>query len=203
MWREYVYKGIIIFCLAVLSFIALNINIDLWTVRRNFEPVKYQSEIDKYAEQFSLEPELLAAIIYVESRFDSASKSSKGAVGLMQLMPSTAVWIADKLEYNNFNLEDLTKPELNIEFGSWYFAYLYHKFDKNLIKAIAAYNAGEKNVRKWIAEGWDGDISQTLPFSETDNFVRRVISTKDYYKENNLKIFSISSFNILFSNLSE
>lgn len=203
MFREYLDKGVIIFILSILLFAAVNINIDLWTIRRNFEPVKYQAEIDKYAEKFSLEPELLAAIIYVESRFDNSSKSIKGAVGLMQLMPSTALWIADKLEYNNFSLEDLNNPELNIKFGSWYFSYLYHKFDNNLIQAIAAYNAGEKNVRKWIAEGWEGDISQSLPFYETDNFVRRVISTKDYYKENDLKTFSISSFNFLFSDFSE
>ncbi len=200
MGREYVKKGIILFLLAIMFFVVVNNNFDLWTIRRNIEPVKYQTEIDKYAEEFSLEPELLAALIYVESRFDKYSLSPKGAIGLMQLMPSTAFWIAEKLGYENFNLEDLEDPELNIKFGSWYFSYLQQKFDNNLIKTIAAYNAGENNVRNWTKAGWDGNIEQKLPYKETDNFVRRVISTKDYYQENNFKIFSLSYFNFLLSN---
>ena len=186
MLREYINKGIILFFLSLLLFIAINNNLDLWTVRRNLEPVKYQPEIVKYAEKFSLEPELLAALIYVESRFDQYSLSPKGAVGLMQLMPSTAFWIAEKLDYQDFSLKDLEDPGLNIKFGSWYFSYLYQKFDKDLIKTIAAYNAGENNVRNWIKAGWDGNIEQELPYKETDNFVRRVISTKDYYQKNDI-----------------
>jgi len=141
-------------------------------------------------------------LIYVESRFNNYSKSSKGAVGLMQLMPSTAIWIAEEMGYNNFKLSDLNDPELNIKFGSWYFAYLYQKFDKNLIQTIAAYNAGERNVRIWISEGWEGNINKELPFKETDNFVRRVISTKNFYKENNLQIYGISNLNLVLFNLS-
>jgi soluble lytic murein transglycosylase len=200
--REYFKKFIIVFFLAVLFLTVINSNFDLWTIRRNIEPVKYQAEIDKYASEFSLEPELLAALIYVESRFDKYSLSSKGAVGLMQLMPSTAFWIAEELGYHDFKLEDLKDPELNIKFGSWYFSYLQQKFDNNLIKSIAAYNAGESNVRNWIRAGWDGNIEEKLPYQETDNFVRRVISTKDYYEKNNLELFGLSSFNFSSYNLS-
>ena len=177
-------KGVLFFLIALLLLLILiNFEFDLWTMRRNLAPVRYQSEIDKYAEKFALDKELLTSLIYVESRFDKHSESPKGALGLMQLMPTTAYWIAEKLEYKNFKLDDLHDPEINIKFGSWYFAYLYQKFDKNLIIAIAAYNAGENNVRNWISEGWEGELQQKLPFSETDNFVRRVISTKDYYKQ--------------------
>lgn len=203
MERKYLIKGIISFLLLILLFFAVNNNLDFWTIRRNLEPVKYQQEIDKYAEEFSLEPELLAAVIYVESRFDKYSISSRGAVGLMQLMPATAVWIAEELGYEDFTLKDLDNPDLNIKFGSWYIAYLYQKFDKDLVKTIAAYNAGESNVRKWLADGWDADLEESLPFSETDNFVRRVISTKDYYSENNLKVYSLINFNFLFANSAE
>jgi soluble lytic murein transglycosylase len=167
------------------------------------EPVKYKSEIDKYAEEFSLQPELLAAVIYVESRFDKYSISSKGAVGLMQLMPSTSYWVAEKLGYKDFSLKDLDDPDLNIKFGSWYFSYLYQKFDHNLIKTIAAYNAGETNVRKWLANGWSAELKEKLPFPETDNFVRRVVSTRDYYRENNFRIYSLSNFNLLLTNFSD
>lgn len=183
---KYLSRVIILFILVVAFFILINSSFDLWTVRRNLAPVRYQSEISKYADKFALDEELLTALIYVESRFDQYSQSPKGAVGLMQLMPSTANWIADQLGHSNFNLEDLDDPELNIKFGSWYFAYLYQKFDKDLIITIAAYNAGENNVRKWINNGWDGDMKQKLPFSETDNFVRRVLSTQEYYKQNDI-----------------
>ncbi|PTV95651.1 soluble lytic murein transglycosylase [Halanaerobium saccharolyticum] len=200
---KYLTKVIIFFLLSIILFTAANNNFDFWTIRRNLEPVKYQKEIDKYAEEFSLEPELLAAIIYVESRFDKYSISPRGAVGLMQLMPATAHWVAEELGYENFNVKDLDNPDLNIKFGSWYFAYLYQKFDQDLIKTIAAYNAGESNVRKWLNNGWSADLKEKLPFSETDNFVRRVLSTKDYYSGNNLKIYSLSNFNLLFANSAE
>lgn len=200
MFREYFNRTAIVFLISIILLIAVNSNLDLWKLRRNFEPIKYQAEIDKYAAEFSLEPELLAAIIYVESRFDNYSKSHKGAIGLMQLMPSTAFWVAKKLEIDNFTLEDLNNPEINIRFGSWYFSYLYQKFDKDLIKAIAAYNAGESNVYKWINEGWNGDLkSDELPYSETDSFVRRVISTKDFYKKRAFKSFKLTNSSILLS----
>jgi len=200
--KEYLTKIVIFIILLVLLFVFINNDFDLWTIRRNFEQIKYQTEIEKYAKEFAIEKELLAALIYVESRFNNYSKSSKGAVGLMQLMPSTAIWIAEEMGYNNFKLSDLNDPELNIKFGSWYFAYLYQKFDKNLIQTIAAYNAGERNVRIWISEGWEGNINKELPFKETDNFVRRVISTKNFYKENNLQIYGISNLNLVLFNLS-
>jgi soluble lytic murein transglycosylase len=199
--KEYSNKIVILFLLSILVFIFISIDFDLWIIRRNFEQVKYQDEIKKYSREFAIEEELLAALIYVESRFNNYSESSKGAVGLMQLMPSTAIWIAEELDYSDFELEDLNKPEINIKFGSWYFAYLYQKFDRNLIKTIAAYNAGENNVRIWINNGWEGDISGKLPFLETDSFVRRVISTKEYYKENKLKIYGLSSLNLSLFNL--
>jgi len=200
--KEYLTKIVIFIILSILLFVFINNDFDLWTIRRNFEQIKYQTEIEKYAKEFAIEKELLAALIYVESRFNNHSKSSKGAVGLMQLMPSTAIWIAEELGYNNFKLEDLNNPEVNIKFGSWYFAYLYQKFDKNLIQTIAAYNAGERNVRVWISEGWEGNINKELPFKETDNFVRRVISTKNFYKENNLEIYGLSNLNLVLFNLS-
>ena len=202
MAKEYLTKIVIFIILSILLFVFINNDFDLWTIRRNFEQIKYQTEIEKYAKEFAMEKELLAALIYVESRFNNYSKSSKGAVGLMQLMPSTAIWIAEELGYNNFKLEDLNNPEVNIKFGSWYFAYLYQKFDKNLIQTIAAYNAGERNVRVWISEGWEGNINKELPFKETDNFVRRVISTKNFYKENNLEIYGLSNLNLVLFNLS-
>lgn len=193
--KKFFSNKIIIFCCFILLVLLLNNNFDFWTLRRNFEPIKYQDLIKKYAEQNQLDYNLLAALIYVESRFDNESISAKGAVGLMQLMPETANWVAEKLNQESFNISDLKDPEQNIKFGSWYFSYLFQKFDFNLVKTLAAYNAGEKNVSKWVFSGWDGKLTNELPFAETDDFVRRVLATRDYYHD--IELNSINS--ILFS----
>jgi soluble lytic murein transglycosylase len=189
--KKFFSNKILIFCCFILLVLLLNNNFDFWTLRRNFEPIKYQNLIKKYAEQNQLDYNLLAALIYVESRFDNESISAKGAVGLMQLMPETANWVAENLAQETFNLSDLKDPEQNIKFGSWYFSYLLQKFDFNLVKTLAAYNAGERNVNKWIVSGWDGKLTNELPFAETDDFVRRVLATRDYY--HNFKLNSINS----------
>jgi soluble lytic murein transglycosylase len=194
LFKEYSRKIIVLVLIVVFVFAVGDF--DLWTIRRNFEEIKYQAEIQKYAEKFAIEEELLAALIYVESRFNNYSQSPKGAVGLMQLMPSTAIWIAEELGYDDFQLTDLNEPEINIKFGCWYFSYLYEKFDRDLIKTIAAYNAGENNVRIWVNNGWQGNINEKLPFAETDNFVRRVISTKKYYKENKPEFYNYPAIDL-------
>lgn len=187
MFAKINYSKLLILTIFLIALIFCSINnVDLWSIRRNFEAVEYEEHIENYAREFSIDPNLLAALIYVESRFNAEIESNKGAVGLMQLMPSTAFWVAEKLKKEDFQLSDLNNPELNIKFGSWYFNYLYQKFEGDLIKALAAYNAGEKNVRIWLNSGWKGNIDKKLPFEETDNFVRRVISTKDHY-ENKFK----------------
>lgn len=187
----------ILLCLIILFIAAAavsNYNLDFWTIRRNFEPIKYQKHINYYSQKFSINPDLLAALIYVESRFEASSKSNQGAVGLMQLMPSTAMWVARKLEKKDFELDDLYDPKTNIELGSWYFSYLRKKFNGDLIKTLAAYNAGEGNVNNWLKNDWNGKITVDLPYGETDNFVKRVISTRDHYqKRSHLLLFPIKN----------
>lgn len=176
-------KKIILLVLFITVILILNIEIDYWSLRRNLDSVRYLEYIENYSAEYGIEKELLAAVIYVESRFDPYSESNRGAQGLMQIMPSTAYWIAENLNEKDFSLEKLKEPELNIKFGSWYFAYLYNKFDKDLVKTLAAYNAGQTNVYKWIQAGWQGDIdSEQIKYRETYNFINRVISTRDYYK---------------------
>ena len=176
----------ILLCLIILFIAAAavsNYNLDFWTIRRNFEPIKYQKHINDYSQKFSIDPDLLAALIYVESRFKASSESRQGAVGLMQLMPSTAMWAAKELEKKDFELDDLYDPQTNIEIGSWYFSYLREKFNGDLIKTLAAYNAGEGNVNDWLKNEWNGEANEELPYSETDSFVKRVISTRDHYQK--------------------
>ncbi len=178
-------QKIVFLVLIIVVVLISNIELDFWSLRRNLDSVQYIEYIENYSDEYDIEKELLAAVIYVESRFDPYSESSRGAQGLMQIMPATAYWIAENLNEKDFSIEQLKDPELNIRFGSWYFSYLYEKFDKDLIKALAAYNAGQTNVFRWIKAGWQGEIdSEKIRYSETYNFINRVISTRDHYREN-------------------
>lgn len=139
-------------------------------------PLKYQEYILKYSAQYSVDPYLVMAVIYEESRFRPDSTSGKGALGLMQVLPETAQYISQKIGDKDFSPGDILDIEKNIQYGSYYLSYLSGKYP-DLDKVLAAYNAGEGNVDLWIEEG-DFDIK----FKETDNFVERVKNTKTYYE---------------------
>ncbi len=188
-------QKIILLVLFITVILIPNIELDFWSLRRNLDSVKYIEYIENYSDKYDIEKELLAAVIYVESRFDPYSESNRGAQGLMQIMPSTAYWIAENLNEKDFSIEKLKDPELNIKFGSWYFSYLYDKFDKDLVKTLAAYNAGQTNVIKWVQDGWQGEIdSKKIKYIETYNFINRVISTRDHYRNSrNSRLFASNS----------
>lgn len=141
--------------------------------------------IDASAERYSLSRELLQSVILTESKFDNHAVSSTGAVGIMQLMPDTAAWIA---EQSGLPADNLHNPEENIPLGAWYLEYLIGKYDGNLVLALAAYNAGRGNVDSWMEErGWPADYADIdgIPFPETREFVRSVIENRDWMKGQN------------------
>ena len=137
-------------------------------------PVKYESEIKSAAAENGLADELVAAVVWTESGFDAGARSRRGASGLMQLMPATAKWCADVLgvEYEE---EMLFDAKYNIRLGTFYLKYLYEKFGDERL-ALAAYNAGEGNVMKWLDAGL-----KEFPFKETANYVERVANAKYVY----------------------
>lgn len=100
----------------------------------------------------------------------------------MQIMPDTGQWIAQQLNYQNFDLELLFSPELNIHFGSWYLADLIKQYQTPIL-VLAAYNAGRGNVKKWLEER-KGELnsSEDFPFKETRNYVEQVLKIYDYYQ---------------------
>ena len=106
-------------------------------------PRKYSNLINVASNENVIEKSLVYAIIKAEINFNKNAKSGSGALGLMQLMPTTAKWIASELEFN-FEESDLFKPEINIKFGCYYIGYLFEKFS-DVDTVIAAYNAGYKN----------------------------------------------------------
>jgi len=147
-------------------------------------PINYEEKITNFAEKNELDPYLLATLIYVESKYNEKAVSPKGAIGLMQIMPETGAWIAENLHWRDYEQRLLFKPEVNIEFGSWYLAKLIEEFDGRLIPALASYNAGRTNVNDWMEEGWDGKFKtgQILPFKETSTYLERISHSYDFYK---------------------
>jgi len=144
-----------------------------WYERARY-PLRYEHIVRAHAENYRLEPQLLAAVIYQESKFDADAVSSSGAVGLMQLLPSTGQGIADRTGGRNWQPDDLRNPELNVRYGSWYLRHLLDKYGDERL-ALAAYNAGQTNVDRWVAEG------REIAFAETRHYVERVQRLKETY----------------------
>ena len=111
-----------------------------WYLRARY-PLRYEAIIRGHADNYDLEPTLLAAMIYTESEFDPAARSPAGAVGLMQLLPDTARGIALRTGGGGFVVRDLLDPEINVRYGAWYLRNLLHRYG-DLRTALAAYHAG-------------------------------------------------------------
>src|SRR4051795_9844035 len=149
-------------------------------------PLRHDDIIRQQAADKNLDPSLIAAVIYTESRFRDQT-SHAGAKGLMQIMPSTADYIARKSGGTAFEQGDLATPQINIAYGSWYLRYLLQHYHGNELLAIAAYNAGEGKVDEWYrdasARGEDFEAATHIPFPETRNYVARVLDARVRYRE--------------------
>ena len=146
-------------------------------------PLHYADLIVYHADRWDLDPYLVAAVIAVESSFRPEVVSHQGAIGLMQLMPDTATW-AGQMVRSPVETEHLLDPETNIALGSWYLQYLRAQFSTTA-SWLAAYNAGQGNVRRWLEQGiWDGSLAtvDNVPFPETRRYLRRVYYTWEFYE---------------------
>jgi soluble lytic murein transglycosylase len=146
-------------------------------------PLRHEAAIRAQARAKGLDPALIAGVIYAESKFND-STSSAGALGLMQLLPSTADFIAQRSGGTRFTTADLATPDVNIAYGSWYLRYLMNRYRGSVVLTLAAYNGGETNVNRWLAAARAhgrrfaiGDI----PFAETRAYVKRVLDARDRY----------------------
>ncbi len=146
-----------------------------WYQRTRY-PLRYGAIVQAHARNYDLQPALLAAEIYTESKFDAGARSSAGAVGLMQLLPGTAKGIAERTGGDRFVVSDLLDPELNVRYGSWYLRNLLDRYE-DLETALAAYHAGQGNVDRWRRGG--GGIQ----FPETRTYVRRVLDAERVYAD--------------------
>jgi soluble lytic murein transglycosylase len=133
--------------------------------------------VSAHARNYELDPALLAAVIYAESRFDADVESSAGAVGLMQLLPETAKGIAVRTGGAKFVVSDLRDPEINVRYGSWYLNHLRARYDGDIRLALAAYHAGQGNVDAWLEDG------SGIAFPETQAYVDEVYRVRRVYAD--------------------
>jgi soluble lytic murein transglycosylase len=149
-------------------------------------PLQYQDVIREQAAAEHLDPALIAAVIYAETKFD-ARTSPAGAEGLMQIEPSTAEFLAHRSGGYRFRVSDLATPQVNIAYGSYYLRYLLNEYGDNVRLALAAYNGGETNVNRWLTAAHDSDRAFTvsdIPFPETRAYVLRVLQAQKDYRHN-------------------
>ncbi len=143
-------------------------------------PLRHDDIIRQQAEEKNLDPALIAAVIYAESRFRDQT-SPAGARGLMQVTPATAKAIASASGGVTFDVRDLADPDVNIRYGSYHLRDLLDRYDGNLIAALAGYNAGSGNVDKWGGAGLE---IGAIEFPETRAYVQEVIEKRELYRTN-------------------
>ncbi|MBD3879014.1 MAG: lytic transglycosylase domain-containing protein [Quinella sp. 1Q5] len=188
-------KKFLAICMALVAIYFL---ISVPTVQKKFlYPFPYRSTVENYSSRWKVDKFLAIAVMKVESNFAEAAHSQSGAVGLMQIMPETAAWIAYQLGESPNEVADdiknLRDPETNIRYGTWYLAELEDEFKGNDVLALAAYNAGRGNVHEWIEKNhWNEKFSDVdkIPYAETRDYVKRVLHCREKYA----KLYSTNDF---------
>jgi soluble lytic murein transglycosylase len=153
-------------------------------VRDRGLPLSETSVIRQQAAEKHLDPALIAAVIFAETKFDPRP-SAAGAEGLMQILPDTAYFIAHLSGGYRFTAADLATPQINVAYGSYYLRYLLNHYDGNEMLAVAAYNAGLANVDSWVEQASAAGRTLTvaaIPFPETRAYVQRVLEAQRDYR---------------------
>lgn len=172
-------KRMIIFLMILVALISGSI-VGVIMYNRLKYPFCYNEFVFQYSAEYSLEPELVFAVINSESGFMANAESVKGAKGLMQIMPRTARSIAEELKYVDFDEKDLFSPRQNIEFGCYYLSYLFDKY-KDEERVLFAYNAGEGTLINFLEKYGEFNL-ENVEIKETRNYIKRVKKAKKYYK---------------------
>jgi len=167
--------GLVLVAAVAGGVLYINRTMPPWYERIRY-PLHYSEYVRVHAREHHLDPALLAAVIYQESKFRSNAKSSSGAIGLMQLTPSTARGIAVRTHGSAFRTSDLYDPDINIRYGTWYLDNLFKKYRTERL-VLAAYNAGQGNVDQWRSHG------EPVQFAETRAYIKRVERLKKIYRD--------------------
>ncbi len=169
--------------LALLLIVILCFNFG--NLARILYPAKHFDHIKKYSAAYEVDPYLIMGIIKTESNFNADAVSHKNATGLMQIMKPTAIWLAEKMNLTDFSYENITNPELNIQMGCYYISYLLRHYGGNTENALAAYNAGEGTVDRWLKNkdySADGKTLQNIPYPETRHYIEKVAKNRKAYR---------------------
>lgn len=175
---------ILIFCI-LIAFLNIPIRIQKIIYKKD-----YEEYVQKYSQQYNVDENLVYALIKAESNFNANAQSSKGAIGLMQLMETTAQDVCKRMDLNISNnelKEKILEPEININIGTKYLSILIQQYG-NVEIAITAYNAGIGTVDNWIEKDIikaDGSNVEKIPYKETNNYVRKIL--RDYKIYTNLE----------------
>ena len=148
--------------------------------KRHFYPLEYRQIIDECCKEYSLDTTLIYSLINVESSYNKNAVSNKGAVGLMQILPSTAEFVASKLSIKEY---DLWNPKTNILFGCNYLSYLQEKYHERNT-SLCAYNAGEGKVNEWLRNekySKDGKTLYYVPYKETREYLKKINKNYNRY----------------------
>ena len=179
-------KNILIIIVFIIILIVIALAVRNTMIQKVY--TKHFSEfVEKYAEEYEVDPFIIYAMIKNESKFDEDAKSYKNAIGLMQILESTAEEVAKK---NDINYENLNDPEVNIQIGILYFVELLEENNNSIELALASYNAGKNKVKSWIEEGIiseDGSNIENIPYKETNMYVRKIMRDYNIY----CKLYSI------------
>ena len=181
MFRRWWYRFLSLIVLGAVLVVLLN---SAWFLKL-FYPYPHRDLIMERSQEYKVDPYLVLALIRTESHFRTRADSRVGARGLMQIMPETGLWIAGQMKIPDFSVEKLYQPDYNITMGIWYLAYLDKVFQGDLVKTLAAYNAGEHKVKKWLHDGmWSGrllDLAE-IPYDETREYINKVLFDYQVYK---------------------
>lgn len=170
--------------LTLLGFLLILLLNSTWFLKF-FYPFPHKDLVVKYSKEYKVDQYMVLALIRRESKFYPHARSKVGAKGLMQIMPETGSWIANQLGWVDYSEEKLYLPEYNIPMGIWYLAYLDKTFNGDIIKVLAAYNAGENKVYNWLEKRiWTGQLKdiEQIPYEETRRYIDRVLLDYQIYK---------------------
>ncbi|WP_142414760.1 lytic transglycosylase domain-containing protein [Hathewaya massiliensis] len=176
--------ALIIFLIIAIIIGALYINKK--QIQKKMYPTTYLETILENSKKYNLDPYLVLAVIKAESDFHVEAVSNQDARGLMQITPDTGKWIWEKMGFKNFQGDELFDPQTNIKMGCWYLDNLSKEFNSNRVLVLAAYNGGRGNVNKWLKDpslSKDGKTLDTIPFKETDEYVKKIKVNYEMYKK--------------------
>lgn len=174
----------VIICIIVMAVFAVASFFVVNGLKKSFYPREHEEIVSEYSALYDVPEPLVYAVIKCESNFRPDAVSSAGATGLMQLMPDTFDWVSG-LCGDDPPIGDITDPNANIKYGTFYLGYLYEKFG-NWETAVAAYNAGHGRVANWLKDSRYSDDGVTLkyiPIKETEKYVKKVTDNQEQYKK--------------------